>query len=113
MGEDKDAQDLFDDVEDGLGDEDAPPAVDAPEENGEHEDDEEDLPDVPERTFPTLAEYKEKWARLKAQHSKPVPGEFSRDNVVPTPVPQLWQDCPYVPFDKLELRQSQARVSDR
>ena len=40
---------------------------------------------------PTLEQYMEKWARLLAQHSKTVPGEFSNDNLVPKPIDALWQ----------------------
>ena len=50
------------------------------------EDEEEFVPDLPpERLFPTMAEYRAKWDRLPAQHSEAVPGEFLRDNLVPTP----------------------------
>ena len=40
---------------------------------------------------PTLEQYIQKWARLLAQHSKTVPGEFSNDNLVPKPIDALWQ----------------------
>ena len=40
---------------------------------------------------PTLERYMEKWARLLAQHSKKVPGKFSNNNLVPTPIDALWQ----------------------
>ena len=40
---------------------------------------------------PTLEQYMEKWARLLAQHSKTVPGDFSNDNLVPKPIDALWQ----------------------
>ena len=40
---------------------------------------------------PTLEQYMEKWARLLAQHSKKVPGKFSNNNLVPTPIDALWQ----------------------
>ena len=53
-----------------------------------------DLPDPPEDR-PTLEQYREKWDRLLAQHSKENPGEFGRQNLVPKPDPRLWQDCPY------------------
>ena len=45
---------------------------------------------------PTLEQYMEKWARLLAQHSKKVPGKFSNNNLVPTPIDALWQARGYV-----------------
>ena len=71
------------------------------------EEEEEDTPG----TWPTLEEYKAKWDGLLAQHSRPVPGDFSRDNLVPEPIPQLWQNCPHVPFSKLESDDAQSRLS--
>ena len=58
-----------------------------------------------------LAEYVEKWSALLAQHSKAVPGLFSRDNLVPQPDHRLWQDCPHVPFSLLKSDAAQARLS--
>jgi len=84
-------------------------------EGGEGEEEEEqewvpELPqDVPQR--PSLAEYEKKWETLKSWYSRCVPSEFNRDNLVPEPVPQLWQDCPYVPFDKLHSTEAQSRLS--
>ena len=69
------------------------------------------LPVLPQVSRPSLEEYKEKWARLLAQHSKPVEGGYSIENLVPTPIHQLWQDCPYVPFDALKSEQAQSRLS--
>ena len=60
---------------------------------------------------PSLAEYVEKWSALLAQHSKAVPGLFSRDNLVPQPDHRLWQDCPHVPFSLLKSDAAQARLS--
>ena len=48
----------------------------------------EDLPEM----WPSLEEYTAKWDRLLVQHSKVVEGEFSRDNLVPEPIPNLWQE---------------------
>ncbi len=73
-----------------------------------------DVPlDIPElvRQYPTLDEYKAKWERLKNHHSRTVAGVFSRDNLVPDPNSQLWQDCPYVPFEDLVSAEAQARLS--
>ena len=64
-------------------------------------------PDVPER--PSVEEYQKRWDSLKAWHARCVPGEFCRDNLVPTPEPQLWQDCPYVPFEELKSSEAQSR----
>ena len=69
-----------------------------------------DLPEPPEQR-PTLEEYTEKWAHLIAQHSRCVSGPVSVDNLVPVPDSRLWQDCPYVPFDKLQSEEAQARLS--
>ena len=65
--------------------------------------------DVPMR--PSVEEYQKRWDLLKAWHARVVPGEFSRENLVPIPEPQLWQDCPYVPFDKLHSTEAQSRLS--
>ena len=75
---------------------------------------EDDIPaDIPElvRQYPTLDEYQARWDRLKDHHARPVPGAYSCDNLVPRGVPELWQDCPYVPFNKLVSAESQARLS--
>ena len=69
------------------------------------------LPVLPQVSRPSLEEYREKWARLLAQHAKPVEGEYSIGNLVPTPIHQLWQDCPYVPFDELRSEEAQSRLS--
>ena len=69
------------------------------------------LPVLPQVSRPSLEEYKEKWALLLAQHSKPVEGKYSIGNLVPTPIHQLWQDCPYVPFDELKSEEAQSRLS--
>ena len=59
------------------------------------------LPVLPQESRPSIEEYRAKWERLLAQHSKPVEGVYSIGNLVPKPMHQLWQDCPYVPFDLL------------
>ena len=75
-----------------------PPAPELPlvagddEEEAEEEvfmDDEEEQCD-----FPSLEEYTAKWDRLLAQHNKPNPGPFSRDNLIPEPIYRLWQARP-------------------
>jgi len=76
--------------------------------------DELDVPDIPDEEpprRPTLEEYQPRWDEKKNWHARPVPGEFSRDNLVPFPVEALWQDCPYVPFDELKSVASQSQLS--
>lgn len=68
-------------------------------------------PAIPREPRPTLEQYKVKWANILALHSKAVEGGFSLDNLVPVPIHELWQDCPYVPFDKLKSEEAQARLS--
>jgi hypothetical protein len=46
-----------------------------------------DMP--PEKPPPTLEEYQRDWDERLARHSRAVPGEFSRDNLVPKPI----HDC--------------------
>ena len=75
---------------------------------GEAVEDDDTLPPV---GYPTLEQYQEIWARKLAEHSRPVPGELGRDNLVPEPIHQLWQDCPYVPFDRLKSDDAMARLS--
>ena len=79
---------------------------------GGDEEPQELLPEVPEQCdFPSMEQYEAKWAALFVKHSKPVAGSFAPGNLVPKPVPQLWQDCPFVAFDALESPQGQARLS--
>ena len=59
------------------------------------------LPVLPQESRPSIEEYRAKWERLLAQHSKPVEGAYSIGNLVPKPIHQLWQNCPYVPFEHL------------
>ena len=68
------------------------------------------LPDAPVPR-PTLAEYQARWDAALAKHSRSVPGAFSRDNLAPNPVIELWQDAPHVPFSMLRSVESQARLS--
>jgi len=65
--------------------------------------------DAPAR--PSVEEYQAMWDSRKAWHARAVRGPFSRDNLVPCPEPQLWQDCPYVPFDELKSTEAQSRLS--
>ena len=89
------------------------PDFEVPVDEEDHVDEDVVVPDLPEppEQRPTLEEYTEKWAHLIAQHSRCVPGPFSADNLVPVPDNRLWQDCPYVPFDKLHSEEAQARLS--
>ena len=75
---------------------------------------EDDIPaEIPElvRAYPRLEEYQARWDRLKDHHARPVPGAYCCENLVPKSVPELWQDCPYVPFNRLVSAESQARLS--
>ena len=90
----------------------------SPHEPDAEEDEDVDMVDsVPELPPPALAErptldiYQARWETRHAWHARPVAGDFSWDNLVPTPESQLWQDCPYVPFDKLKSTESQSRLS--
>ena len=74
LDEDEDEEDARDDAGDPLADEESPDPVDT--------------------KWPTLDEYKVKWASLLEAHSRPNAGGFSRNNLVPEPITQLWQDCP-------------------
>ena len=91
------------DEEDPVGEEAVGEEDEEERENGE----EEEMPEA----RPSLLQYKEKWVALLAQHSKAIPGDFSRDNLVPSPDQRLWQDCPYVPFSLLKSDAAQARLS--
>jgi hypothetical protein len=70
-------------------------------------------PELPEEfeVRPSLSEYEERWTSLLARNSREVEGEFGPENLVPKPIHQLWQDCPYVPFDKLKSDEAQARLA--
>ena len=88
---------------------DGPEAVEDDAEEKEEEE-EEEVPEPPEQ-WPSLEEYKLKWDRLFNQHTAVNPGSFSRDNLVPEPISQLFQDIPWVPFDALRSDEAQARLS--
>jgi hypothetical protein len=81
----------------------------------EDEDEEPMEEPAPAPYFPTLRpsveEYQAKWAHDEEQHARPVSEPFSRDNLAPCPVPLLWQDCPFVPFDELKSVEAQARLA--
>lgn len=52
------------------------------------------VPDAPEPVArPTLAEYRARWGEKLATHSRLSFGPFSLANLVPRPIPNLWQDC--------------------
>ena len=53
--------------------------------------------DAPDTSYPSVEEYKRKWDRQLAQHSRAVPGEFTHSNLVPECVPELWQNVPTWP----------------
>ena len=45
--------------------------------------------EIPDTVYPSLDEYKEKWATALARHSMAVPGDFSTSNLVPEPISQV------------------------
>ena len=53
------------------------------------------VPEAPVQVeYPTMEEYKARWAEKLAAHSKvQVTKPFSLATLVPTPLPALWQDC--------------------
>ena len=61
--------------------------------------------------WPSLKAYRRKWHLEEQKHLKIVPGEFSVDNLVPAPRPELWQDAPHVPFDVLQSKEALGRLS--
>ena len=80
------------------------------------EDDDVVLPEMPlpepiVTEYPTLDQYEEQWKEKLAKHAKSNAGEFNRDNLIPMPIPNLFQDCPYVPFDDLKSAEAQNRLS--
>ena len=75
-----------------------------PEEDDDHDEEQREEPrepTPPEEKRLSLTEYKEKWDRLFQNYARPVRGSFADSNLVPKPVPQLFQNCPWVPFDVL------------
>ena len=60
---------------------------------------------------PSLAMYQEKWAKAEAYHARAPGGIQSRSILVPEPIPQLWQNAPHVPFDRLKSSAAAARLS--
>ena len=54
---------------------------------------EEEGEQLPDQQWPTLEEYQEGWDRKLKYYSRSNDGEFCTDNLVPEPIPQLWQDC--------------------
>ena len=76
-----------------------PSQVPSPQETEDEEvdaEEEEWVPELPAEApqRPSVEEYQTRWDARKAWHARCVPGELSRDNLVPKPEPQLWQNCP-------------------
>ena len=68
--------------------------------------------DPPDERMRSLEDYKACWEAGLAKHSRVVPGDFHRDNLVPKPIPALWQDCPQVRgFDVLKTDDAISRLS--
>ena len=54
----------------------------------------ESVPDLPEsQEYPSMEEYKKRWAEKLKHHANKCEGFFATANLVPEPVPQLWNDC--------------------
>jgi len=52
------------------------------------------VPDLPEsQAIPSMEEYKRRWTEKLQHHADECKGAFSTSNLVPQPVPQLWNDC--------------------
>ena len=80
-------------------------------EEDEFEEPKVELPETtPSVDWPTVAEYQTRWDTLLEHHRRGNEDVFSAENLVPQPVSQLWQDCPYVPFDKLTSQAAQERL---
>ena len=69
------------------------------------------VPEPITTVYPTLEEYEKKWSDELAKHTKPNKGAFERDNLVPEPIANLFQDCPHVAFDDLKSAEAQSRLS--
>jgi hypothetical protein len=92
--------------------------VDIPQEEGDEEDEPILLPTqglLPDAAgpniYPTLAEYRARWSARFAAHSGHADGVHTLTNLVPRPVPNLWQDCPMAPFEQLRSEEAQANLS--
>ena len=46
-----------------------------------------------------------------AKHSKTNEWPFDKGNLIPTPIPNMFQDAPHVSFDKLKSSEAQSRLS--
>lgn len=68
-------------------------------------------PQPPRPQISNQEQYPPKWRRLLRQHTRKVASAFGPSNLVPCPVPELWQDAPHVPFGKLQSDEAQARLS--
>ena len=70
------------------------------------------VPDAPDpEAYPSLEEYRSRWATRLAAHARPTGGEYGLADLVPKAVPNLWNDCPMVPFDTLISEESQSMLS--
>ena len=68
--------------------------ADEPDGNLPLQSDQDSVPDLPApMAMPTLETYKTRWAEKLAHHAQECLKIFSLRNLVPKPVPQLWQDC--------------------
>ena len=68
-------------------------------------------PQVGHLRLPSLDEYRRKWKREEAKHTKGNDQPFGHINLVPKPNRVLMQDVPWVPFDSLVCPEAQTRLS--
>ena len=54
------------------------------------------VPQPPVTEYPTLEQYEKKWDDQLTKYSKSNEGDFDNDNLIPTPIPNLFQDCPHI-----------------
>ncbi len=72
---------------------------------------EEVIPEPIVTKYSTMEEYQRKWDGELTKHSKTNEGEFAKENLIPKPIPNLWQDVPHVAFDELKSTEAQSRLS--
>jgi len=61
--------------------------------------------------YPSLQQYEKEWNDKLTTHSKTNEGQFDTGNLIPTPIPNMFQDAPHVAFDKLRSSEAQSRLS--
>ena len=72
---------------------------------------EEVVPEPVVTKYCSMDEYQSKWDRELAKHSRSNDCDFAKENLIPMPIPNLWQNAPYVAFAELKSTESQSRLS--